>query len=79
MERQFFPVPIPLAVPEVTAVGAGAARDERRRPFVVLGLLLDPDGGPPILCGLSVADATLLRDCLADVLDYIASRNGYGN
>jgi hypothetical protein len=78
MERQFFPVPIPLTVPEVTAVGAGAARDDRQRPFVVLGLLLASEA-VPVLCGLSIADATLLRDCLTDVLHYIESRNANGN
>jgi hypothetical protein len=78
MERQYFPVPLSLTVPEVTAVGAGAARDDRGCPFVVLGLLVGPDAAA-VLCGLSVADATLLRDCLTDVLGYLEFRQANGN
>jgi hypothetical protein len=77
MQRRFFPVPLSLTVPEATAVGAGAARDAAGRPFVLLGLLLN--ASPAVLCGLSIEDAPLLRDCLADVLDYLHSRHTNNN
>jgi hypothetical protein len=77
MQHRFFPVPLPLTVPEATAVGAGAARDAAGRSFVLLGLVLN--ASPALLCGLTIEDATLLRDCLADVLDYLHSRHANNN